>query len=77
MREDGLAVNGRLLAGTGPQPFDSDDRPLPRLTGLRQRVPDGRCWVYSDTVPNSWDSRYYGAIPMISIVTAMRPVVTL
>lgn len=77
VREEGLAVNGRLLAGTGPQPLDSDHRPLPWLAGLRQRVPHGRCWVYSDTVPNSWDSRYYGPIPLTSIVTAMRPLVTL
>lgn len=77
VREEGLVVNGRLLGGTGPQPLDSDHRPLPWLAGLRQRVPEGRCWVYSDTISNSWDSRYYGAIPMVSIVTAMRPVVTL
>lgn len=77
VREEGLVVNGRLLPRTGPQPLDSHHRPLPRLAGLRQRVPDGRCWVYSDTVPNSWDSRYYGPVPLTSILTAMRPLVTL
>jgi len=77
VREEGLSVNGRLLPGTRPQPIDSERRPLPRLAGLRQRVPDGQCWVYSDTVPNSWDSRYYGPLPIASIVTPMRPLVTL
>jgi conjugative transfer signal peptidase TraF len=77
VREEGLVVNGRLLAATRPQPVDSEHRPLPRLAGLRRRVPEGQCWLYSDTVPNSWDSRYYGPIPMTSIVTAMRPLLTL
>jgi conjugative transfer signal peptidase TraF len=77
VREEGIAVNGRLLPGTRPQPIDSQRRPLSRLAGLRRRVPDGKCWVYSDTVPNSWDSRYYGPVPIASIVTPMRPLVTL
>ncbi len=77
VREEGIAVNGRLLPGTRPQPIDSERRPLPRLAGLRRRVAHGQCWVYSDTVPNSWDSRYYGPLPIASIVTPMRPLVTL
>lgn len=74
--EQGVAVNGVLLPHTRPLPVDSAGRPLPWLAGLRLRVPEGECWVYSDTIPNSWDSRYYGPLPASAIVGQMRPVVT-
>lgn len=74
--DQGIAVNGALLPNTRPLPVDSAGRPLPWLAGLRLRVPEGQCWVYSDTIPNSWDSRYYGPLPASAIVGRMRPLLT-
>jgi conjugative transfer signal peptidase TraF len=75
--ERGIAVNGAPLPNTRPLPVDSAGRPLPWLVGLRLRIPEGQCWVYSDSIPNSWDSRYYGPLPATAIVARMRPLVTL
>lgn len=72
----GVSVNGALLPNTRPLLFDSTQRPLPQLAGHRLRIPDGHCWVYSNTVPNSWDSRYYGPLPATAILHRMRPLVT-
>lgn len=69
----GLRVNSQLLPNTAPLPLDSVGRPLPNLIGYREVVPPGRAWLYSDHVPNSWDSRYYGSVPLSAIKTAMRP----
>jgi conjugative transfer signal peptidase TraF len=75
--ERGIAVNGAPLPNTRPLPVDSAGRPLPWLVGLRLRIPEGQCWVYSDSIPNSWDSRYYGTLPTTAIVGRMRPLLTL
>lgn len=74
--EDAVLVNRTPLANSRPLPADSAGRPLPQLAGLRLRLAPGQCWVYSDTVANSWDSRYYGPLPLTAIRHRMRPLVT-
>lgn len=58
----GLRVNGELLPGTAPRPFDSKGRPLQSRAPRALRVPPDHVWIGTHH-PKSYDSRYYGAIP--------------
>ena len=49
---------------------------LPRWTGCR-RLDAGEVFVFSDRIPNSFDSRYYGPLKASEVVGVFRPVVTL
>lgn len=49
-------------------------QPLPRLRGCFT-VPDGRVWLATKT-PRTLDSRYYGAIPVMTLTAQAHPVWT-
>ncbi|MBK8177257.1 MAG: S26 family signal peptidase [Rhodospirillales bacterium] len=68
---DGLAfsINGHVV-GTA-LPFGPSGRPLPVWSGCR-RLAVGEIAVFSDRIPDSDDSRYYGAIAATAAV-AYRP----
>lgn len=63
----GLVVDGRPLAGTARRRRDSSGRPIPAIAAGSYRVAPGSLWLYSSTVPTSWDSRYYGAVPLAGV----------
>lgn len=65
--ERGLTVNGRPLAGTSRRSRDRAGRPLPSLAAGRYRVAPGQVWLYSNRVETSWDSRYWGAVPVAGV----------
>ena len=54
-----LAVNGRSLAPI--YTFDPRGRRLPQWRGCR-RLGAGEFFVFSNRIPNSFDSRYYGPV---------------
>lgn len=54
-----LKVNGVVRGPIASR--DEEGRPLPRWAGCRALSPD-EVFVFSDRVPNSFDSRYYGPI---------------
>ena len=60
-----LVINGHDRAAIAQR--DSAGRPLPRWTGCRRLRPQ-EWFVFSDRVPNSFDSRYYGPIPQASLL---------
>ena len=65
-----LMINGRVRA-----PVLRRDRlgaALPRWEGCR-RLRDGEVFVFSDRVPNSFDSRYFGPVHRAEIVGVFRP----
>ena len=65
-----LTINGRRRAPV--QTFDSRGARLPAWQGCRAlRV--GELFVFSDAVPNSFDSRYYGPVGRGAIVGVYRP----
>jgi len=67
---DRLEINGRVRA-----PILRHDRrgaPLPRWDGCR-RLRDGEVFVFSDRIPNSFDSRYFGPVNRAEIVGVFRP----
>jgi conjugative transfer signal peptidase TraF len=73
---EGLRVNGRLLPGTAPLSRDSAGRPLSRYPrGPHDTLP-GWVWLYSNHIPNSWDSRYFGPVPLETVLGSLRPLIT-
>lgn len=70
--EDGrLVINGQVRAPILQQ--DRRGAVLPRWTGCR-RLRDGEVFVFSDRIPNSFDSRYFGPVSRADIVGVFRPV---
>jgi conjugative transfer signal peptidase TraF len=71
---DVVAVNGQALPDVVPLTHDSAGRPLFGVAPGNYRVRDGEVWVVSSHVPNSWDSRYWGAVSLAGIQGRAEPV---
>jgi conjugative transfer signal peptidase TraF len=72
-----LSVNGVVVARTGLRSTDSLGRPMDHAPLGRRLVADGEVWVLGSKRSRSWDSRYFGAVPVKSIVASAKPVLTL
>src|SRR3989454_8392231 len=73
---DGMAVNGARLPDSAPASSDSRGRPLPHALWGRTAVAPGEVWLIGMDTTRSWDSRYFGPVPL-DHVHAVRPVLTL
>jgi conjugative transfer signal peptidase TraF len=73
----GIAVNGLLLANTAPKTKDSQGRPMKPWPCGQYRVPPGFVWVASSYNPWSFDSRYFGPIPVSIMRNRLKPFLTL
>jgi conjugative transfer signal peptidase TraF len=71
---DWLVINGQRIAAM-PPPTDSRRRPLPVWRDCRILAPD-EFFVFSDRIPNSFDSRCYGPIHRQQIETVRRALIT-
>ena len=69
-----LFINGREIAPMPPE-TDSTGRPLPVWHMARILGPD-EFFVFSDRIPNSFDSRCYGPIHRAQIAAVRRPLIT-
>jgi conjugative transfer signal peptidase TraF len=72
----GIAVNGRLLSNTAPLGTDTNRRPLASWPQGHYIVKPGFVWVASSYSPRSFDSRYFGPVPISSIRDRVRPLLT-
>ena len=77
LQEEFLAVNGVVVDRTPLRSSDSLGRPLDHAQLGRRLVADGEVWVLGSERSRSWDSRYFGAIPVKAIVASAKPVLTL
>lgn len=77
LREDFLAVNELEVQRSRIRAVDSLGRPLDHASYGRRTVQDGELWVVGLNRERSWDSRYFGPIPLTSVVGAARPLLTL
>jgi conjugative transfer signal peptidase TraF len=69
----GLVVDGRLLPNSTALVADHADHVLAAWPVGRQRVADGMLWVYANH-RRSWDSRYWGPVPVSNVVALVEPV---
>ena len=73
---DGVAINGTQLPDSALAVSDSRGRPLPHTPWGRTVVASGEVWLMGIETTRSWDSRYFGPVPL-DHVRAVRPVLTL
>jgi conjugative transfer signal peptidase TraF len=73
----GLAVNGQQLPNTRPLGSDGRGRSLPQIARGRYVVETGQIWLVSSYSIRSFDSRYFGPVPVDRIVNRVRSVVRL
>jgi conjugative transfer signal peptidase TraF len=71
----GLIVNGVALSNTVPLDHDSKGRSIHPYSFGTYRVEPGQLWAVSSFSPRSFDSRYFGPIPMRSIHLWVRPLI--
>lgn len=74
-REDGVVVNGRLLARSAPKSADPSGRPLPRLRG-RVVVGPAQLLMMSSYNAGSFDGRYFGLVERSQVKDVVHPVLT-
>jgi type IV secretory pathway protease TraF len=65
-----FSVNGLVLGRASNA--DEHGNPLPTWQGC-ETLPVGSVAVFSSRIPNSYDSRYYGAVPARDIKAVYRP----
>ena len=73
--DSGSYVNGKLLPESAPFLSDSRGRAMPRVRG-RFILPVGTAWLYSGHSPQSFDSRYYGPVPLSGVRGQLFPLLT-
>ena len=73
---DGIRINGEFLPNSAGLSDDHLQRPLDPWPNGAYRVEQGTVWVISSFNSFSFDSRYYGAIPITSIRRHLRPLWT-
>jgi len=73
----GIAVNGLILPNTAPKTKDSHGRAMNPWPFGHYRVAPGFVWVASSYNPWSFDSRYFGPIPVGIIRDRLKPFLTL
>ena len=71
-----VAVNGARFQDSRTAARDSAGKPLAHVLWGVRRVSTGEVWLFGFNDPRSWDSRYFGPIPLTSIRGALQPVVT-
>lgn len=76
VEDRGVLVNGRLLSNSVPLERDSEGRSLPRFRVTGHVVPPEEVWLLSSHSARSYDSRYYGGVPMSRIVARIEPLLT-
>lgn len=72
-----FAVNGRMLDRSELRDVDSIGRPLAHVPLGHRKVSDGEAWVLGIYRERSWDSRYFGPIPIESIIGRVEPLFVL
>jgi conjugative transfer signal peptidase TraF len=70
----GIAVNNAPIANTAPLGRDDAGRPLQPVPAGLYRVRVGELWLLSGHDPRSFDSRYFGAVPIAGVRGIARPI---
>ena len=70
----GLAVHGRVLAHSRALERDALGRPARAVAAGVHAVRPGTAWLWSPYSIHSYDSRYYGGVPIAGWVGTARPI---
>jgi conjugative transfer signal peptidase TraF len=75
--ESGLTVNDAPIPNTTRLVRDSEGREIPMIEVGTYQTVQGELWLIANHSTRSWDSRYFGAIPMDRVQSVMRPLLML
>jgi conjugative transfer signal peptidase TraF len=71
-----VTINGQQFThNAGTQDTDSEHRALKHLAAGRYVVASGEVWLFGFNNPRSWDSRYFGPVPVANVMRTLSPVV--
>ena len=73
---EGVAVNGVKLRDSRTAVSDSAGRPLAHVPFGPRKVRSGEVWLFGFNDSRSWDSRYFGPVPIASIRGSLKPILT-
>ena len=71
-----VAVNGRRFSDSATASHDSPGRPLSHVAWGRRTVGAKQIWLFGFNDPRSWDSRYFGPVPLSNVRGDLKPVIT-
>jgi conjugative transfer signal peptidase TraF len=77
VRREGLLVNGRPVQNTKALAVDAAGRALTRFQDGAYVVGRDEVWLYSPYSERSFDSRYFGPLPLSSILNRVLPLWTI
>lgn len=73
---DYVAINGQRLEHSATLARDSGGRSMKHVEWGRYTVPTNQVWLLGTKDARSWDSRYFGPVPVSSVQAALKPVLT-
>ena len=76
IERDWIAVNGRRIAHSAASSHDSAGRPLTHVSWGKHRVWPSEVWLLGFNDRRSWDSRYFGPIPLANVRGRLEPIFT-
>jgi len=71
-----VAINGKRFAGSVTATHDSLGRPLSHVEWGKHVVAASEVWLFGFNDRRSWDSRYFGPIPLANLRGKLEPVLT-
>jgi conjugative transfer signal peptidase TraF len=74
IERDWIAVNGRRIAHSAAASHDRAGRPLAHVSWGKHRVSPGEVWLLGLNDRRSWDSRYFGPIPLANVRGRLEPI---
>jgi conjugative transfer signal peptidase TraF len=72
----GIWVNGHLLHNSQARSTDSQGLVVQKMLQGTYRVQAGELWLISSHSPRSFDSRYFGPVPLSQIQWIVKPLLT-
>ena len=72
-----VTINGRRFANSATGARDSQGRTLTHVPWGIRHVNKGEVWLFGFNDARSWDSRYYGPLPLTALRWKATPVLTL
>ena len=76
IERDSIAVNGHRIAHIAVALRDRKGRTLAHAPWGTHRVPTGEVWLFGFNDRRSWDSRYFGPIPLSNVRGQLEPICT-
>lgn len=72
----GLTVNGIEIPNTARIRHDSQGREVPMVDSGVYRDGNSEIWLIANHSTRSWDSRYFGPLPLGRVQSVMKPLIT-